>query len=42
MALTALNILEVKPSEKLFEITNKVKKTIEPMSEDRFFGPDIE
>ena len=42
MAFTAANELELKSSEKLDAILQKVKKTIDPPLVDRYFEPDIE
>ena len=42
MAFTAANVIELKSSEKLDAILQKVKKTIDPPLLDRYFEPDIE
>ena len=41
MTLTAVNIIDLKPSARLNEMLESVKQTIEPLLEDRFYGPDI-
>lgn len=38
----ALDILQLKSSERLMKVYNFIRKKIEPLEEDRFFGGDIE
>lgn len=40
-ALQAIDLLQLKPSEKLNEIRNKVRKSIAYMPVDKFYGPEI-
>lgn len=42
MVVTAFDIIDLKPSPRLRDTMQKVLKTIEPLVEDRYFGPEIE
>jgi histidine ammonia-lyase len=42
MCTIAANIIDLPTSDKLNHILRNINKTIDPPTEDRFFGPDIE
>ncbi len=41
-ALQAIDLLEMKPSKRLQEMKDKVRKRIAYMPVDKYFGPDLE
>ncbi len=42
ICMNALNILQLKSSERLTKIYEALRTFIEPLEEDRFYGDDIE